>query len=66
MRRVAGDGNIKLHGTRLFLSTALAGEEIGVTQTGDATLTLAFGPLALGEFDLAAGRFTPHVRWTGP
>jgi putative transposase len=65
VRRVAGDGHIKLHGTRLFLSTVLAGEEIGVTQTIDATLTLAYGQLALGEFDLAASRFTPRVRWTG-
>lgn len=66
VRRVAGDGSIKVHGTRLFLSTALAGEEVGLTQQQDAMLTIAYGQLALGEFDLTVGRFTPCVRWTGP
>jgi putative transposase len=66
VRRVAGDGHIKIHGTRLFLSTALAGEVVGLTPQGDAALTIAYGHLALGELDLALGRFTPRVRWTGP
>jgi hypothetical protein len=66
VRRVAGDGSIKVHGTRLFLSTALAGEEVGLTQQQDAMLTIAYGQLALGEFDLTVGRVTPCVRWTGP
>jgi transposase InsO family protein len=66
VRRVAGDGHIKVHGTRLFLSTSLAGEPVGLTQRADGELTIAYGALALGEFDLALGRFHPRVRWYAP
>jgi transposase InsO family protein len=66
VRRVAGDGHIKVHGTRLFLSTCLAGEPVGLTQRADGQLTIAYGALALGEFDLAQQRFHPQVRWYAP
>jgi putative transposase len=64
VRLVAQGGFIKLHNTPVFLSRNLAGDYIGLTETADDQLTLAYGALLLGEFDLPTKRFTTHLRWT--
>lgn len=63
VRRVSAVGMIKWRGTALFLTTSLAGEDVSLEETADATWQIAFGPLVLGTYDLACQHFTPGVYW---
>jgi putative transposase len=65
VRLVAPSGNIKWLAQQVFLSSNLAGEYVGLTHTDADLVTIAYGALALGAFDLHTRRFIPRVRWTG-
>jgi transposase InsO family protein len=54
VRRVRSNGEIKWHGELVFLSEALAGELVGITEGHDSWL-VSFGPIPLG-------RLHPHQR----
>jgi hypothetical protein len=51
LRRVTDAGVISVEGRRLFLTTVLKGEMVGLKQTDDDTWELYFGPLLLGSID---------------
>src|SRR5438093_10187728 len=56
-RRVSAQGAIKLDGQTLFLSSALAGWSVGLKPIPQERMEVWFGPLLLGEVDLAASGF---------
>lgn len=56
VRRVHPNGEIKWAGARLFISTALVGEPIGLFEQDDGSFTLCYGPIPLGSID-RAGKF---------
>jgi transposase InsO family protein len=56
-RRVGSDGVIKVDGHPLFLTTALAGWNVGLKPTAQERLEVWFGRLLLGEIDLTASNF---------
>jgi putative transposase len=51
VRRVHLNGDIKWRGERVFVSTALIGEPIGMFETADGSHHLFFGPVLLGRLD---------------
>ena len=57
VRRVRGNGEIKWCGELVFISEALVGEPIGLTQLGDDQWLLRYGPVPLGQLD-HSGKFT--------
>jgi transposase InsO family protein len=63
LRRVAANGHVKWRGTRLFLSSVLAGQEVAFTERADDEWTLAFGPLTLGTYSASLLAFTEHLAW---
>lgn len=65
LRRVDASGNIKWRRHHFFLSGNLAGEDVSLTERPGDLVTVAFGPLALGELDPELLRFLPCVRWVG-
>ena len=52
-------GRICLHGRKINLSHALAGQNVGVTQAGDRLWLVTFMHYDLGYFDDEAGRVEP-------
>jgi putative transposase len=56
-RRVSAQGTIKLDGQTLFLSSALAGWSVGLKPITEQRMEVWFGPLLLGELDLATSGF---------
>src|SRR6266487_6777431 len=56
-RRVSAQGTIKLDGQTLFLSSALAGWSVGLKPITEQRMKVWFGPLLLGEVDLATESF---------
>ena len=56
-RRVSAQGTIKLDGQTLFLSSALAGWSVGLKPITEQRMKVWFGPLLLGEVDLATSGF---------
>ena len=57
VRRVGAKGEIKVDNQRFFLSTALAGWDVGLKPLTQDRLEVWFGRLLLGEIDLAASNF---------
>ncbi|HVX57660.1 MAG TPA: integrase core domain-containing protein, partial [Candidatus Saccharimonadales bacterium] len=51
VKRVYEHGDIHWQGQRLFLSQALAGEEVGFEACGDGLWRVRFGPVPLGTWD---------------
>lgn len=66
VRRVTSAGTVRYQGALYFLTRALTGEYIGITEATDDHHTVSFGPLLLGEIDLQTNRFEGNVRWTSP
>jgi transposase InsO family protein len=64
VRRVDAHGYIHWQTHALFLSSALAGQYVGLTRMETELVTIAYASLALGDFDEHTNRFTPRVRWT--
>jgi transposase InsO family protein len=48
VRRVRHNGEIKWQGKKIYISTALVGEPIGLTEDATGTWTVFFGPIVLG------------------
>jgi putative transposase len=65
VRCVQGSGAIKWRGHPIFLSSNLAGQEVGLTEIDGDCMRIHYADLILGEFDPHANRFTPDVRWDG-
>jgi putative transposase len=65
VRLVTSNGHIKWRNTVIFLSSNLVGEYVGLTELDSDLMTIAYGALALGDFDLHLNRFLPRVRWVG-
>lgn len=51
VRRVRTNGQIKWKGDTIYLSQALVGEPVGLSQLDDRYWTIQFGPLAIGILD---------------
>lgn len=66
LRQVSTAGTIRWQRTQLFLSRVLAGEYVGLHESGDGVWTVAFGPLTLGTYDESLLQFTDGVTWTDP
>jgi putative transposase len=64
VRHVRGRGEIKWNGELVFLTEALAGETVGVSETETGDWRVAFMHLELGRIDRHSGHFTPA--WHGP
>jgi putative transposase len=52
---VRPNGCIRWHSREVYVGQVLAGEPVGVTQTGGALWEVSFGPLTLGSFVPGAG-----------
>lgn len=65
LRQVASSGVISWHGTRVFLSEALAGEFISLQEETEDVWTIRFGPLTLGHYHQSLLQFLSNVSWTG-
>jgi putative transposase len=48
VRRVRHNGEIRWHGATIYVSAALVGEPIGLSQNADGGWTASFGPVLLG------------------
>jgi putative transposase len=48
VRRVRQNGEIKWHGSRIFVSEALIGEPVGIVEQEDGTCAVSYGPISLG------------------
>src|SRR5438094_2081182 len=56
-RRVSPKGLISLEGQPLFLSTSLGGWSVGLKPIAEDVMEVWFGPLLLGQVDLATRNF---------
>lgn len=63
VRRVTSIGQTCWRGTHIFLSSLLAGQDVGIEQVTDHRWTVAFGPLILGHMNAATSTFEPSVYW---
>jgi putative transposase len=57
-RKVCCHGTIKIMGTMVHISTAIAGWDVGLKATPDGCYTVWFGPLCLGRIDIETESFT--------
>ena len=64
LRRVSDDGDIRWQNTRIFLSTVLAHQYVGLYASAEDEWTIAFGPLTLGVYSRSLLAFTEHLAWT--
>jgi transposase InsO family protein len=62
-RLVDGSGHLKWRNVRIFTSTNLTGEFVGITETSLDQIELRFGRLLLGTFDLHTQRFIARFEW---
>lgn len=58
VRRVRPTGEIKWGGERVFISEALAGEPVGITETGSGDWLVRFASVDLGVIDRRAKKLT--------
>lgn len=63
VRRVTSIGQTCWRGTHIFLSSLLAGQDVGIEQATDQRWTVAFGPLILGHINAATSTFEPAAYW---
>jgi transposase InsO family protein len=56
-RRVGADGDIRLDGQAIFLSSALGGWSVGLKPVAPDWMEVWFGQLLLGQIDLSASSF---------
>lgn len=65
VRRVRRNGDIKWRGGTLYLSSALIGEPVAVSEAEDGSWTLTYGPVLLGTIDRGGDRLKPAKRAGG-
>jgi transposase InsO family protein len=63
VRRVTSIGQTCWRGTHIFLSSLLAGQDVGIEQVTEQRWTVAFGPLILGHVNAVTSTFEPAVYW---
>lgn len=63
VRLVNANGCIKWRNQRVFISSNLAGQYVGLYETEAAAFTISYGLLELGLIDVDTNRFTPRIRW---
>jgi putative transposase len=63
VRHADPNGQIRWHNQAIFLSSNLAGEDVGLTETENDLVAIAYGALILGDFDPHTQRFTSNLRW---
>jgi putative transposase len=66
VRRVRHNGEIKWHGTSIYISGALAGEPIGLLENEDGSWTVRYGPVDLGIIDHRGDHLHRPKRACGP
>jgi putative transposase len=59
VRHVRSNGELRWHRRLVYVSTALAGRPVGLTQLDDHRWSLAFGPVLLGYLDDRRSRVVP-------
>jgi putative transposase len=64
VRRLKATGQIRWHGDLVFVSEAVRGEVVGLTETEHGDWTVRFLHVELGRIDRQTRRFTPA--WHGP
>lgn len=62
-RRVAPAGTITWHYERIFISSNLAGEDVGIIEEDHDSLSLIYANLHLGQIDPERHVLIPGVRW---
>lgn len=62
-RRVTSGGTIRWHYDKVFISSNLVGETVGIIEEADNSLTLVYGNLELGTLDPDLKAIRPAVRW---
>jgi putative transposase len=66
VRRVRSSGEIKWQGKRIYISTALVGEPIGLNEMRDGSWTVRYGPIELGLIAHGADRLRkPRAKTCG-
>lgn len=63
VRRVTSIGQACWRGSYFFLSSLLAGQDVGIEQITEHRWTVAFGPLILGHINALSLTFEPAVYW---
>lgn len=63
LRRVDPTGVIRWRNTKVFLSTVLAREYVGLIETAEDEWTISFGPLTLGVYSQRLLCFTEQLAW---
>jgi len=66
VRRVRHSGEIKWRGNTIYISTALIGEPIGLLENEAGTLSVCYGPIALGVIAHGADRLQKPKRQRNP
>lgn len=66
LRLVMAGGHIKWRNERIFLSSNLAGEYVGIVEGAGDCFSLGFGNLQLGRIDAETNSFIPEVKWQDP
>jgi len=61
-RRVRHNGQIKWRGGAIYISSALIGEPIGLSENADGSWTASFGPITLGVIPHGADRLRKPKR----
>lgn len=59
--RISQDGYACMHGTRVFVSTALAGQPVGISEQDEGIWKLSFRQYEFGYFDLECKKFEQAV-----
>jgi hypothetical protein len=63
VRRVTSIGQFAWRGHLFFLSTVLAGQNVGVEEVSDTRWAISFGPLNLAYLERPTLQLTPAVFW---
>lgn len=63
--RLVTNGYIKWRKRDFFISSNLAGEYVGLSETAGDLFLVSYGPLELGHLDPNTYRFTPNLKWSG-
>jgi putative transposase len=65
-RLVTTGGHIKWRNERIFLSSNMAGQYVGIIEDAENSFSVIYANLQLGRLDAETSDFTPDVRWIDP
>ena len=63
LRRVMSNGCFRWHSHRVFLSSVLAGQSIGLEEIEDGLWAVSFGPLLVAHFDATTVTLCEKLEW---